>query len=95
MTDIADSPPQAATLHLVTGYDGSPPAIRALDAAAALLRGRQGGIDVVYVAHVPSVDMISADALVEVEADFGEVEKELRADAPACANAAASPAGQR
>ena len=88
MTDIADSRPQAAadaspaaTLHLVTGYDGSPPAIRALDAAAALVRGRRGSIDVLYVAHVPSVDMMSADALVEVEANFGEVEKELRASA--------------
>jgi nucleotide-binding universal stress UspA family protein len=67
----------------VTGYDGSPPATRALDAAAALLRGRHGSIDVVYVAHVPSVDMMSAGALAEVEADFGEVEKELRASAAA------------
>jgi nucleotide-binding universal stress UspA family protein len=90
MTDIADSQPQAAAdapptayLHLVTGYDGSPPAARALGAAVALLRGRQGSIDVVYVAHVPSVDMMSADALAEVEADFGEVEKELRASAAA------------
>ena len=90
MTDIADSQPlgtadalPAASLHLVSGYDGSPPATRALDAAVALLRGRHGGIDVVYVAHVPSVDMMSADALTEVEADFGEVEKELRASAAA------------
>jgi nucleotide-binding universal stress UspA family protein len=90
MTDIADSQPQeaagalpATSLHLVTGYDGSPPATRALDAAVTLLRGRHGSIDVVYVAHVPGVDMLSADALVEVEADFGEVEKELRASAAA------------
>jgi nucleotide-binding universal stress UspA family protein len=89
MTDIADNQPQpaanapAASLRLVTGYDGSPPAARALDAAAALLRGRQGSVDVVYVGHVPSVDMMSADALAEMEADFGEVEKELRASAAA------------
>ena len=85
MPDITDSRPQAAAdapaaarLRLVTGYDGSPPATRALDAAAALLWGRHGSTDVVYVAHVPSVDMVSADALAQ-EADFGEVEKELRA----------------
>jgi nucleotide-binding universal stress UspA family protein len=90
MTDIADSQqpaaagaPPTANLHLVTGYDGSPPAARALSRAVALLQGRQGSIDVVYVAHVPSVDMMSADALVEVEADFSEVEKELRASAAA------------
>ena len=67
----------------MTGYDGSPPAARALGAAADLLRGRRGSIDVVYVAHVPGVDMMSADALAEIEADFGEVEKELRASAAA------------
>jgi nucleotide-binding universal stress UspA family protein len=90
MTDIAVSQPApaadaspAATLHLVTGYDGSPPATRALGAAAALLRGRHGNIYAVYVAYVPSVDMMSADALAEIEADFGEVEKELRVSAAA------------
>ena len=40
------------------GYDGSPSASRALDAAVALLHGRSGQIDVVYVAHLPSVDML-------------------------------------
>jgi nucleotide-binding universal stress UspA family protein len=78
----ADTPP-APSLHLVTGYDGSAPATRALDAAARLLQGRHGSIDVVYVAHVPTVDMMSADALAQVEADFGEIEKELRASAAA------------
>lgn len=45
MPDIADSQPRVAadappapSLHLVTGYHGSPAADRALDAAAALLR---------------------------------------------------------
>jgi nucleotide-binding universal stress UspA family protein len=71
--------PPATNLRLVTGYDGSPPAIRALDAAAALLRGRQGSIEVVYVAHLASVDMLSADAIAQIEVDFDEIEKELRA----------------
>lgn len=91
MPDIAESQPRAAadapsatpSLHLVTGYDGSPPADRALDAAVALLRGRQGSIDVVYVAHVPAADMMSAAALAQVEVDFDTIEKELRASAAA------------
>ena len=90
MSEITNSQPQDAStipndtnLRLVTGYDGSPPAIRALDAATSLLRGRHGSIEVVYVAHVPSVDMMSADALVEVEKDFDEIEEELRTEAAA------------
>ena len=70
-------------LRLVTGYDDSPPAGRALDAATAMLRGRSGSIEVVYVAHVPSVDMMSADALTRVEDDFDEIGKKLRASAAA------------
>ena len=46
--------PPAGNLYLVVGYDGSPPAIRALDAAVRLLHGRTGSIEVVYVAHLPS-----------------------------------------
>lgn len=90
MADTTQGQPQAATdtpstvkLHLLVGYDDSPPASRALDAAVNLLRGRNGSIDVVWVAHVPSVDMLSADAIVEVEADFDDIEKELRASAAA------------
>jgi nucleotide-binding universal stress UspA family protein len=90
MTDITEGQPQAATntpstvkLHLLVGYDDSPPASRALDAAVGLLQGRNGSIDVVWVAHVPSVDMLSPDALVQVEADFDGIEKEVRALAAA------------
>ena len=70
--------PPAANLYLVVGYDGSPPAIRALDAAVRLLHDRPGSIEVVYVAHVPSIDMMSAGALVEVEASFGEIAQDLQ-----------------
>ena len=68
-------------LFLVVGYDGSPPSIRALDAAIRLLQGRSGSIDVVYVAHVPAVDMLSASAVAEMDASFNEVERDLRASA--------------
>ena len=72
-------PPPAGFLHLVVGYDGSPPAGRALDAAVRLLQGRTGRIEVVYVAHLSSLVMMSAGAIAEMEKDFDEIEQELRA----------------
>lgn len=62
----------------MVGFDGSPPATRALDGAVNLLRGRTGSIDVVYVAHLPSMAALSAGAVAELEADFDDVERELR-----------------
>jgi nucleotide-binding universal stress UspA family protein len=73
--------PPAGFLHCVVGYDGSPPATRALDAAARLLQGRSGRIHVVYVAHLSSLAMLSPDAIAEMENDFDEVERDLRAAA--------------
>jgi nucleotide-binding universal stress UspA family protein len=74
-----DAPP-TRDLHLVVGYDGSPPASRALEPAVALMRGRTGGIEVVYVAHLSST-VLSADAVAEMEADFDEIAEELRKQA--------------
>ena len=68
-------------LRLVVGYDGSPPANRALDGATRLLQGRVGRIDVVYVAHLSSLVMMSPGAIAEMESDFDEIEQELRAAA--------------
>jgi len=73
--------PPARFLHLVVGYDGSPPASRALDAAVRLLQDRTGRIDVVYVAHLSSLAALSADAIAEVEKDFDEIGQDLRAQA--------------
>ena len=73
--------PTAGNLYLVVGYDGSPPATRALDAAIRLLHGRTGGIEVVYVAHLPSVDMMSAGAIAEMEASFDDIARELHTSA--------------
>jgi len=78
---VNTSAPSTANLYLVVGFDGSPPAVRALDAAVSLLRGRTGDIDVVYVAHLTSLDMLSADATAEMELSFDEVERDLRAQA--------------
>ena len=69
--------PSAGDLYLVVGYDGSPPAVRALDAAARLLLGRTGSIEVVYVAHLPSVDMLSPGAVSEMEASFDDIARDL------------------
>jgi len=70
--------PPASDLRLVVGYDGSPPASRALDGAVNLLQGRTGKIDVVYVAHLPSMAALSPGAISELESDFDVVEQELR-----------------
>ena len=63
----------------MVGFDGSPPATRALDDAVNLLRGRTGSIDVVYVAHLPSMAALSPGAIAELEVGFDDVERELRA----------------
>jgi nucleotide-binding universal stress UspA family protein len=68
----------ATDLRLVVGYDGSAPAIRALNAAVNLLQGRAGSIEVVYVAHMPSMAALSAGAVSELETGFEDIEQELR-----------------
>jgi nucleotide-binding universal stress UspA family protein len=78
---MTTAPPPTEFVHLVVGYDGSPPASRALDAAVRLLQGRIGRIEVVYVAHLSSLIMLSPDAIGEMEKDFDEVEQELRVQA--------------
>jgi nucleotide-binding universal stress UspA family protein len=73
--------PATGDLYLVVGYDGSAPATRALDAAVALLRGRHGGIDVVFVPHMPAMDMLSPDAAAGMETTFDEVTGAVHAQA--------------
>jgi nucleotide-binding universal stress UspA family protein len=70
--------PPASDLRLLVGYDGSPPAARALDAAVNLLQGRTGSIDVVFVAHMPGMASLSPGAIGEIESNFDDVEQELR-----------------
>src|SRR5215471_2706834 len=73
--------PSTGNLYLVVGYDKSPPAVQALDTAAALLRGRTGSITIVYVAHLTTAEMMSADAIAEMEVSFSEIARELQAQA--------------
>ena len=67
--------------HLIVGFDDSPPAQRALDAAARLLAVRPGRITVVWVAHLTSTVELSADAIAIMESDFDEVASEFRSAA--------------
>jgi nucleotide-binding universal stress UspA family protein len=75
---VTTATPPATDLRLVVGYDGSPPATRALDAAVRLLQGRTGRIEAVYVAHMPSMAAFSPGAMVEMEEGFDDIERELR-----------------
>jgi len=81
LTTVTSAMPPTGPVHLVVGYDGSPPASRALDAAIRLLQDRTGRIDVVYVAHLSSLAMLSPGAIAEMESDFDEIEQQLRAAA--------------
>jgi nucleotide-binding universal stress UspA family protein len=78
LTTVTTATPPTGPLHLVVGYDGSPPASRALDAAVRLMQGRIGRIHVVYVAHLSSLAMLSPGAIAELESDFDEIEQQLR-----------------
>ena len=44
-----------------------------------LLQGRTGRIELVYVAHMPSMAALSPGAVGELEQDFDDVEQELKA----------------
>ena len=78
---MSTTTPPTTDLRLVVGYDGSPAASRALDAAVRLLQGRTGRIDVVYVAHMPSMAALSPGAVAELETGFDDVAQELRTTA--------------
>jgi nucleotide-binding universal stress UspA family protein len=75
---VTTTTPPTTDLRLVVGYDGSPPAERALNASVNLLQGRTGRIEVVYVARISSMAALSAAAVTELETDFDEIEQELR-----------------
>ena len=78
-TETPSAPPAVRELDLVVGFDGSPPALRALDTAARLLAVRPPGrITVVWVAHLSGEVSLSADAVAIVENDFDQVAGELR-----------------
>lgn len=67
----------ARKMICVVGYDGSPAAGHALDAAARLLGDREGELLVVYVAHVPATAGLVAGAYAQIEEIFNEEAKVL------------------
>ena len=76
-----ETPPVPEAAHLVVGFDGSPPAMRALGSATRLLTIRPGRITVLWVAHLTGTEELSADAVAIMESDFDKVAGELRATA--------------
>ena len=77
---VSAETPSVREVNLIVGYDGSPPAKRALDTSARLLSVRPPGrITVVWVAHLSPAVELSADAVAIVESDFDKVAAELRA----------------
>jgi nucleotide-binding universal stress UspA family protein len=66
-----------APVVLVVGFDGSEPAKRALDAAAALLRGREGRLEVVYVAQDPTASTSSERLETSPSAPADDLERRL------------------
>lgn len=63
---LAGSP--GRPVYAVVGFDGSASSLRALDAAAGLLNDRPGGMEIVYVAHLPA--MATADPPGEASAQM-------------------------
>jgi nucleotide-binding universal stress UspA family protein len=70
----------AAPVFAVVGFDGSPPALRALDGATRLLHHRAGGMEVVYVAHLPAIAALAelpGNAPAEVLNGFDDASRQL------------------
>jgi nucleotide-binding universal stress UspA family protein len=59
-------PSSGKSLAVVVGFDGTPPARRALDQAAELLRGRDGALEVVYVSRLPGSAALSGVGVAEI-----------------------------
>jgi nucleotide-binding universal stress UspA family protein len=74
------SPTPNAPLIAVVGYDGTETSRQALAAAKALVAGREGRLEIVWVAHAPGVAAMSADAEVGIAEGFVELNQELGAE---------------
>ena len=71
--------PSDRPVYAVVGFDGSASSLRALDAAARLLNDRPGGMEIVYVAHLPAMAAagLVGDASAEVLQSFDDTAREL------------------
>jgi nucleotide-binding universal stress UspA family protein len=69
-----------APLVTVVGFDGTAPARQALRSAAALVAGREGRLEVVFVAHVPSSAALAAESEAAMLASFNDTTQQLGAE---------------
>jgi nucleotide-binding universal stress UspA family protein len=72
--------PPDRQVYAVVGFDGSASAQRSLDAAARLLNDRPGGLEVVYVAHLPALNAtadLAGFGAAEVRQSFDDAAREL------------------
>jgi nucleotide-binding universal stress UspA family protein len=74
---LAGSPDRL--VYAVVGFDGSASSLRALDAAARLLNDRPGGMQIVYVAHLPAMAAVGlvGEASAEVGQSFDDATRDL------------------
>jgi nucleotide-binding universal stress UspA family protein len=73
------SGPSDRALYAVVGFDGSASSLRALDTAGRLLNDRPGGMEIVYVAHLPAVaaaGLVGA-ASADMQQSFDDTTREL------------------
>ena len=66
-------------VYAVVGFDGSASSLRALDTAARLLNDRAGGMEIVYVAHIPAVAApgLVGEASADMFQSFDDTTREL------------------
>ena len=79
------SGPSDRPTYAVVGFDGSASSLRALDTAARLLNDRPGGMEIVYVAHLPAVaaaGLVGA-ASADMQQSFDDTTRELSDEARA------------
>jgi nucleotide-binding universal stress UspA family protein len=71
--------PPDGQVYAVVGFDGSASSLRALDAAAWLLNDRPGGMEIVYVAHLPAVAIsgLIGEASADVRQSFDDATRDL------------------
>ena len=68
-----------APVYAVVGFDGSRSSLRAVDAAARLLHDRPGGMEIVYVAHLPVIAGMDLDgqAVAEMRRGLDDTARDL------------------
>ena len=66
-------------VYAVVGFDGSASSLRALDAAARLLNEQPGGMEIVYVAHLPAMALagVAGEASAETLQSLDDAAREL------------------